>query len=102
MTYEQALEYIHSNHWQGKKSGLTRIRALLSRLGDPQKGLKFVHVAGTNGKGSVCACLASVLQAAGYRVGLYTSPFLIRFNERFQVNGVPISDEDLCRVTQAI
>ena len=102
MTYEQALEYIHSNHWQGKKPGLTRIRTLLSRLGDPQKGLKFVHVAGTNGKGSVCACLASVLQAAGYRVGLYTSPFLIRFNERVQVNGVPLSDEALCQVTQAI
>lgn len=102
MTYEQALEYIHSNHWQGKKPGLRRIRALLSRLGDPQKRLRFIHVAGTNGKGSVCACLASVLQTAGYRVGLYTSPFLIRFNERFQVNGVPIPDEELCRVTQAI
>lgn len=102
MTYEQALEYIHSNHWQGKKPGLKRIRALLARLGDPQKRLNFIHVAGTNGKGSVCACLASVLQAAGYRVGLYTSPFLIRFNERFQVNGLPISDEALCRVTQAI
>lgn len=102
MTYEEALNYIHAVRWQGKRPGLDRIRALLAALGNPQKRLRFVHVAGTNGKGSVCACLASVLQAAGCRVGLYTSPFLERFNERFQVNGEQISDEALCRVTEAI
>ncbi|MBQ3090700.1 MAG: bifunctional folylpolyglutamate synthase/dihydrofolate synthase [Oscillospiraceae bacterium] len=102
MTYEQALAYIHSVNWQGKTPGLHRIRALLEALGNPQKQLRFVHVAGTNGKGSTCACLASILSQAGYRVGLYTSPFIHRFNERFQVNGQPISDSDLCSVLEYI
>lgn len=102
MTYQETLQFIHSVRWQGSKPGLERTRTLLAALGDPQRRLNFVHVAGTNGKGSTCACLASILQAAGYRVGLYTSPFITRFNERFQVNGVPISDDDLCRTTEAI
>ncbi|MCD8381816.1 MAG: bifunctional folylpolyglutamate synthase/dihydrofolate synthase [Clostridiales bacterium] len=102
MTYEEALAYIHSTHWQGKRPGLNRVRELLGRLGDPQQRLRFVHVAGTNGKGSVCACMASVLQAAGYRTGCFTSPFLERFNERFQIDGVPISDEALCRLTERV
>ena len=81
--------------WQGSKPGLSRTRALLSALGNPERQLRFVHIAGTNGKGSTAACIASCLQAAGWRVGLYTSPDINRFNERMQVNGVPISDEDL-------
>ena len=75
MNYEQAMEYIHAVQWAGHKPGLTRTRTLLAALGDPHKKLQFVHVAGTNGKGSTAAMLASCLQAAGYRVGLYTSPF---------------------------
>ena len=72
MNYESALEYIHAVQWAGHKPGLSRTRTLLAALGDPHKKLRFVHVAGTNGKGSTAAMLASCLQAAGYRVGLYT------------------------------
>lgn len=95
MTGEEAIAYIHAHGWQAHAPGLGRIRELLRRLGDPQKGLRFIHVAGTNGKGSVCACLSSVLEAAGYRVGLNTSPHLERFHERIRVNGAEISDEAL-------
>ena len=69
MNYEQTLEYIHAVQWAGHKPGLTRTRTLLAALGDPHKQLRFVHVAGTNGKGSTAAMMASCLQAAGYRVG---------------------------------
>lgn len=75
--------------------GLSRIRALLDALGNPEKGLRFIHIAGTNGKGSVAADVASILDAAGYRVGKYTSPNLLRVNERIAVNGREISDEAL-------
>ena len=102
MNYESAMEYIHAVQWAGHKPGLTRTRTLLAALGDPHKDLKFVHVAGTNGKGSTAAMLASCLQAAGYRVGLYTSPFINRFNERIQVDGVQIGDDDLVRLVERI
>ncbi|MCC8100609.1 MAG: bifunctional folylpolyglutamate synthase/dihydrofolate synthase [Clostridiales bacterium] len=102
MSYESTLAYIHQVSWRGQKPGLSRTRDLLAALGSPERQLRFVHIAGTNGKGSTAACLASILQAAGYRVGLYTSPFLNRFNERVQVNGVPISDEDLEQVVDEI
>ena len=95
MSYESTLAYIHSVKWQGSKPGLSRTRHLLAALGNPERELKFVHIAGTNGKGSTAACIAACLRAAGYRVGLYTSPFINRFNERMQVDGVPISDERL-------
>lgn len=95
MSIRETLDYIHSVRWQGSRPGLYRIRTLLRTLGDPQKSLRFVHVAGTNGKGSTCACMASVLQAAGYRVGLNTSPYLVRFHERIRVNGQEITDEEL-------
>ena len=71
-------------------------------LGDPDKKLRFVHVAGTNGKGSACAMLSSVLMASGYRTGLYTSPYIRRFNERMQINGVDIPDAELARLTERI
>ena len=71
MTYQQALDYIHAVHWQGHRPGLERIRTLCGLLGDPQKDLRFVHVAGTNGKGSTAAMLDSCLRCAGYRVGLF-------------------------------
>ena len=100
MNYEEALEYIHAVQWAGHKPGLSRTRTLLAALGDPHKTLKFVHVAGTNGKGSTAAMLASCLQAAGYRVGLFTSPFINRFNERIQINGEQIPDEALVQLVE--
>jgi dihydrofolate synthase/folylpolyglutamate synthase len=102
MTYEEALEYIHSVCWQKNVPGLARIGELLGKLGEPQKALRFIHVAGTNGKGSTCAMLASVLGAAGYRVGLYTSPFIVRFNERMQIDGVQIPDGELAEITEYV
>ena len=102
MTYTEALEYIHSVCWQRSRPGLSRIEALMKKLGDPQKSLRFIHVAGTNGKGSVSAMTASVLSAAGYKVGLYTSPFIVRFNERMRIDGCDISDEELARVTEYV
>lgn len=102
MNYEEALAYIHQVDWRGSIPGLTRVRELLSLLGDPQKKLRFIHVAGTNGKGSTCAMLASVLQAAGYCTGLYISPFVNRFNERIQINNVPVSDDMLAEVTALV
>lgn len=102
MSYEETLKYIHNVKWQGSKPGLDRTRELLSALGNPEKSLKFVHIAGTNGKGSTAACIASVLSEAGYRTGLYTSPYILRFNERMQVDGEHISDEELERFTEEI
>lgn len=102
MSYESTLAYIHQVKWQGQKPGLSRTRTLLAALGNPQDKLRFVHIAGTNGKGSTAACTASILRAAGYRVGLYTSPFLNRFNERIQVNGEQISDADLERIVDEV
>ncbi|MDD3346360.1 folylpolyglutamate synthase/dihydrofolate synthase family protein [Oscillibacter sp.] len=102
MTGTEAIAYIHSCNWQKHAPGLGRIRALLHALGDPQAGMKFVHVAGTNGKGSTCALLASMLQEAPYRVGLNTSPYLVTFHERIQVDGVMISDEALARLTERV
>ena len=98
MNYEETIAYIHGAYWKGTKDGLLRARELLDLLGNPQKELRFIHVAGTNGKGSTCAMLASILQAAGYRTGLYTSPFVNRFNERIALDGVPISDDALADV----
>jgi len=102
MNYEQTLAYIHSVSWMGSRPGLSRTRTLLHLMGDPQDKLKFVHVAGTNGKGSTCSMTASILQAAGYRVGLYTSPYIVRFNERMKVDGVDISDEELAEITEYV
>ena len=88
MNYEEALHYIHSNFWQGSKPGLERTRELLKNLGNPEKNLRFIHVAGTNGKGSFCSMLSSILIEQGYRVGTYTSPYILRFNERMKINGI--------------
>lgn len=82
----------------GIKLGLDVIRDLLARIGSPHEAFPAVHVTGTNGKGSVCAYLASIFEAAGHRVGLYTSPHLVRFNERIRVNGRAIADEDVARL----
>ncbi len=96
--YKQAVELLTS---QGKfyiNLGLERISALLELLGNPQDELKFFHVAGTNGKGSVCSIMASVLQEAGKSVGLYTSPHIFNYTERIKINGVEISKEDFARL----
>lgn len=102
MTYSEALAYIHSVSWKGSRPGLSRITELCRRLGDPQRGMRFVHVAGTNGKGSFCRMLAGILSAAGYRTGLFTSPFVKRFNERIMVDNEEISDADLARDTETV
>ena len=95
MTNEEALAKINSRLTFGMKPGLRRIKELLEELGDPQKQLKFAHVAGTNGKGTTCALLSSALREAGYTVGLYTSPYVEDFRERFQINGEKISPQEL-------
>ena len=95
MDYKEALEYINRTEWFGSRPGLERITELLEKLGNPQNGMKFVHIAGTNGKGSCAAMTASVLKAAGYKTGLFTSPYLYRFNERMQINGKQIDDDVL-------
>ena len=98
MDYKEALAYINGVAFFGSKPGLTRIRELLEKLDNPQTGLKFVHIAGTNGKGSCAAMTASVLKAAKYKTGLYTSPYLYRFNERMQINGKEIPDDVLAEL----
>ena len=102
MTLEEALAYIHKVDWRGSVPGLSRIDTLLGLLGHPERSVKYVHVTGTNGKGSTCAMLASVLRAAGYKTGLYTSPYIFRFNERMQIGGVPIPDRDVCALVEEI
>lgn len=99
MTLDEALNFIHEKLWRGAKPGLERTRELLAGLGDPQSSLRFIHIAGTNGKGSTAAMLASVLSAAGYVCGLYTSPYISRFNERMQVDGTPITDGEVAELT---
>ena len=100
MTYENALEIIHSLNKFGMKPGLDRIKKLLSLMGNPQDKLKFVHVAGTNGKGSSCAMISSVLVQAGYKTGLFISPFITDFRERIQINGEMISKDCLANAVE--
>ncbi len=99
MNYEQSLEYIHSISWCFCKPGLERTQELCRKLGDPQNSLKFIHVAGTNGKGSFCSMLSEILAASGLKVGTFTSPYIRFFNERMQINGKPISNEELAEIT---
>ena len=102
MTYLETLDYIHKVNSCFCKPGLERIRLLCEALGHPERELTVIHVAGTNGKGSVCAMLDSILRASGRRVGLYTSPYIRHFNERMQVDGKPISDEELVELTARV
>lgn len=102
MNGTEAIAYIHTFFRKGAEPGLHRIRELMNNLGNPQKNLKFIHVAGTNGKGSTVAMTASILKEAGYRTGMFTSPFLYRFQERMQVNGVDVADEDLARAVETV
>ena len=102
MNCEEAIAYIHTNKWAGRRPGLERIRTLLEAIGNPQRELRCIHVAGTNGKGSVCAMLDSILRAYGYRVGLFTSPYIRRFQERMRVDGLEIPDAELAEITEYI
>lgn len=102
MTYEEALTYIHSVCWKGSVPGLSRTQELLAKMGNPEKTMKYVHITGTNGKGSTAAMTASVLRKAGYRVGLYTSPYLWRFNERMNIDGEDIPDQELAEITEYV
>lgn len=102
MDYKQALAYINDKAKFGSRLGLDSIRALMESLGNPQDNLKFIHVAGTNGKGSTSSYLSHILGEAGYSVGLFTSPYLEKFNERIQINEDNISDEDLSKITNRI
>ena len=102
MTAAEAIEYIHSVYWKGSIPGLSRTFELLEKMGNPQNALKFVHIAGTNGKGSTAAMTASILRKAGYRTGLYTSPYIYTFHERMQVDGEMISDEELVAITRFV
>ena len=102
MTYQEAMAYIDSVEWKGSRPGLERIGELCRLLGDPQKDLRFIHIAGTNGKGSVSAMLDAVLRAAGCRVGLFTSPYIERFNDRIRFGGEDIPDDELARATEQV
>ena len=92
LSAQQVIDAIHGSYQTGSKHGHRNVLALLVRMGVPMK-TRYIHVAGTNGKGSTCAMLASILKAAGYRVGLYTSPFLQHYQERIRLNGVPLTDD---------
>ncbi|SHJ69068.1 bifunctional folylpolyglutamate synthase/dihydrofolate synthase [Paramaledivibacter caminithermalis] len=102
MNYSEALEYIHGTYKFGSKLGLENIRYLLKLLGNPQKKLKVIHVAGTNGKGSTSTFISQILIEQGYKVGLFTSPYLEEFTERIRINGQNIPKDDLAEVTEKV
>lgn len=102
MNYNEALQFIHESHKFGMRLGLDNIKKLLELLGDPQNNLKIIHVAGTNGKGSTCSFISSILKESGYKVGLYTSPFLETFTERIRVNGENIREEEVGKIVSLI
>lgn len=99
MNYRETLDYIHSVCWKGSRPGLSRITELLDAIGNPENGLKVVHVAGTNGKGSFCSMLTNVLIEAGYSVGSFTSPYIEEFTERIRYNGRDITKRELSSAT---
>lgn len=102
MTYEEALQYIYSRRKFQKSNSHERIERLLELLSNPQQNLRFIHVAGTNGKGSVSTAISFVLRQAGYKTGLFTSPFIIKFDERIQVDGEFIPEREIASITQEI
>ena len=102
MNYKEALKYIEETHKFGMKLGLDSTGKLLELLGNPHENLKVIHVAGTNGKGSVCSFISNILKEEGYNVGLYTSPYLETFTERIRVNGENIPKEDVARIITII
>ena len=102
MNYNDSVAYIHSLSRFGSKLGLERISKLLDMLGAPQKKLKFIHIAGTNGKGSTAAMCSSALTRCGYKTGLYISPFVIDFRERFQIDGEMISKNNFAAIASEV
>jgi len=102
VTYAEATAFLYGLRRFGWRPGLATIRRLVAVLGDPQTGIPFVHVAGTNGKGSTAAMLDAICRAAGYRTGLYTSPHLLSFTERIRVNGEPINEADIVALTEEL
>ena len=102
MTITEAIDYINAHTWSQWKLGLSRTEELLRLLGNPQKQLRFVHVAGSNGKGSTCAMVERILREAGYVTGFYPSPYIEDFRERIQVCGEYITEEALCRITARV
>ena len=98
MNYQETLSYIHSLGNFSKPAGLERIKAVLEKLGNPQKKIPSVHIAGTNGKGSVSCMLSYIFREAGLKTALFISPYIIDFRERIQINGEFISENDLIDV----
>ncbi len=102
MDWNEAIALLHGANWKHTKIGLERMRDFMHALGDPQEKLRYVHIAGTNGKGSACVMTQSILTAAGFRTGLYISPHLDQFNERISIDGETISDADLRRLAARV
>ncbi len=102
MKYKESIEFIEAVSWKGSRPGLERITELCRRLGNPERKMKYVHVAGTNGKGSVSAIVASVLSAAGYKTGLFTSPHLVDYTERIRIDGADISKRAFSAATELV
>lgn len=102
MNYQESEAFIHSFHRFTKEPGLNGIRTLLALLGEPQKKLRFIHIAGTNGKGSTTVMCASVLREAGYRTGMFVSPYVLTFRERIQVDGQMIPEEEIAKLCEKI
>ncbi len=102
MKYNETLNYIHSLGLFSHKAGLERIIAVCEKLGNPQNDFRAIHIAGTNGKGSVCTFVSSALKQAGYKVGTFVSPYITDFCERIQINGEYISRDDLCRLSKKV
>ncbi len=102
MKYDEVIEYIHKIPKFMRPLGNANLGELLKKLGSPHNNLKYIHIAGTNGKGSTAAMISEILKCSGYKVGLFSSPFIEVFNERIQINGVNITDDDLCRHVEAV
>ena len=102
MTVQQAIEFLENYPAKGSRPGLERIRVLMDRLGNPQREMRYVHVTGSNGKGSTCAFIDSVLRTAGYRTGLYTSPHLENYLERIRVDGKMAEGRNLSKAAAQV
>lgn len=102
MTYTEAVSYVNSTNWKNESRGLLRMRSLMAALHNPEKKVRYVHIAGTNGKGSCAAMLSTIFQAAGYKTGLYTSPHLVRENERMQIDGIPVPDDRFALLAEEV
>ncbi len=102
MNYKESMAYIHGAQRFGSRPGLERITELCERLGNPQKGLRFIHVTGTNGKGSVCAMIYAALRFAGIKTGLFTSPYMLDFSERFVSDGKRITHDEIAEITTVV